>query len=268
MLNEVLSEIKHASSNEDEVIRLKLLAALNTLSDINCIDNEKENVIKFIIEQISILLQTSKRYNPDILIFASICFYISPQLYKFLRQSRYILLPHPNTIRNINLKHNVDPKQEQMDCNFLLYTKQKFRFLNESDKKVVLLIDEIHVKSYFDYKGGNLTGMAYNNSGADSSVHAFMISSILSSYKDIVHMLPVHTLTASALHSFIEQVIIGLERIGFFVIGIITDNNAINSKAVSLFSSSKKIQIVYPHPVDKKRPLFFLIDSVHIIKCV
>ena len=65
------------------------------------------------------------------------------------------------------------------------------------------------------------------------------------------------------------KTITSLETIGFRVLtdfDVITDDNAINSKAMSLFSSPPKQSIVYPHPSDNSRFLFFILDSVHILK--
>ena len=51
----------------------------------------------------------------------------------------------------------------------------------------LLLIDEIHLKPYFDYKGGNVVGSANNTNEVAASAFAFMLSSVLSNYKDVIH---------------------------------------------------------------------------------
>ncbi|XP_055928711.1 uncharacterized protein LOC129959843 [Argiope bruennichi] len=125
----------------------------------------------------------------------------------------------------------------------------------------------MHVKPYFDYKGGNISGFSYNSENAATSVVTFMINSISSSYKDVVHILPVNKIAADVLHAFIKKIIIGLENIGFKVICVVTDNNSVNQKAMSQFASpSQSYSILYPHPVNKERPLFFMIDTVHLLK--
>ena len=75
-------------------------------------------------------------------------------------------------------------------------------------------------------------------------------------------------MNAEYLFNWIKKVIIGLEEIGFKVICVSTDNNAINKKALSYFSSPAKLSIVYQHPVDMTRPLFFMFDAVHLLKCI
>ncbi|KAF8784301.1 hypothetical protein HNY73_009998 [Argiope bruennichi] len=118
--------------------------------------------------------------------------------------------------------------------------------------------NEMHIKSYFDYKGENISGFSYISENAATSVMTFTINSISSSYKDVVHILPVNKIVADALHTFIKKLIIGLENIGFQVICVVTNNNSINQKAMSQFAlPSRSYSIVYPHPVNNERPLFF-----------
>ncbi|GBM57279.1 hypothetical protein AVEN_58589-1 [Araneus ventricosus] len=141
-------------------------------------------------------------------------------------------------------------------------------FKGDKDKTISLMIDEIHLRPTYDYVGGKLYGMSYNSSNAATSAFVFMVQSLLSSYKDVAHILPVSTLTAEMFHSFLNKVIVGLETIGFKVIVVVTDNNAINKKAVSLFANPPKLKIRYTNPVYSERDFFFIFDTVHILKCV
>ncbi|KAF8785223.1 hypothetical protein HNY73_010795 [Argiope bruennichi] len=56
----------------------------------------------------------------------------------------------------------------------------------------------MHTKPYFDYKGRNISGFSYNSENATTSVMTFMINSISSSYKDVLHILPVNKIAADA----------------------------------------------------------------------
>ncbi|GBO00858.1 hypothetical protein AVEN_54837-1 [Araneus ventricosus] len=58
---------------------------------------------EFFLEQLHLLKCKPERYrySPNILVFASLLFYMSPQAYKFLRNSHYMILPDPSTIRKI-----------------------------------------------------------------------------------------------------------------------------------------------------------------------
>lgn len=85
-------------------------------------------------------------------------------------------------------------------------------------------------------------------------------------FKEVVHIVPVHTANFEMLFKIVKDVILGLEKLGFKVICVITDNNAINRKAMSFFAIPHKLSFVYHHPNSSNRPLFFLTDSVHIFK--
>lgn len=243
---------------------VKLLKDLESVSSIS----EKLN-INFIIEQMSLIFinKHQNRYSSDFLILSSLVASISPHAYNFLRNSGVLVLPHPSTLKRLFVSYNLNPKSER-DENFLFYVKQKFRLLSSEDKTVVLMMDEIHLKSFLDYKGGNVLGMSFNCTEAANSAYVFMIKSIQSSYKDVVAIMPVKTLNSDTLYSFLKDVLIGLENIGYNVICIISDNNSINRKAVSNFSTPPTVKFVYPHPCDISKKLFFMIDSVHILKCI
>ena len=88
--------------------------------------------------------------------------------------------------------------QEQHN-NFLMYIKNKFKLLVQQDTTVSLLVDEIHLKLYIDYKGGNIAGLSDNSNEAATSAFAFMLSSVFAQYKDVVHVMPTKCLKAETL---------------------------------------------------------------------
>ena len=224
--------------------------------------------LKFICEQLHFMTKKRLSYSPEFIVFSSLMYNCSPQGYRLLRNVGYLILPCYSTVRLLSLSHSMSPVPEQQNCHFLSYIKNKFKFLTQNDMTVSLMIDEIHIKQYFDYKGGNIVGSAFNCDEAAKSAFVFMISSVCSQFKDVVHILPVKTLKAEILFTFIKDIVIGLEKIGFRVISVVTDNNSINKKAMSFFANPPQLSIVYPHPSLKSRPLFFLFDAVHLLKCI
>ncbi|GBM74683.1 hypothetical protein AVEN_58521-1 [Araneus ventricosus] len=244
----VLDNVKNVSCGFKEKVGIKgtlqlicdLLKTLVNNSDVN------SEAVNFLMEQVAFLGSNkfALRYSSDIMIFSSLMYTISPSAYRFLRQSGYLVLPHPNTINHVCTKYSVSPKFEQMDSYFLLYIKQKFKYLEEKDKVVILMLDEVHIKEYFDYKGGSISGMSYDSETSASSAQVFIVKSIVSQYKDVVHVLPVHTISGNVLHEFIKK------------------------REVELFIDPPELSYCYPHPVDKSRPLFFVVDPVHLFKCI
>ncbi|KAG8177463.1 hypothetical protein JTE90_008647 [Oedothorax gibbosus] len=107
--------------------------------------------------------------------------------------------------------------------------------------------------------------MAYDESNSASSAYVFMRISLFP-YEDVAHILPVGTLPAETFFAIIKKVVVGLESIGYIVIAVVTDNNAINAKAMRVFSTPPELKIQYDNPASPDRSLFFLIDSVHLLK--
>ena len=62
-----------------------------------------------------------------------------------------------------------------------------------------------------------------------------MLSSVFSQYKDVEHVMPTKRLKAENLFDIIKR-IIGLVEIGFQVLFIITDDNAINKNLYLSFA--------------------------------
>lgn len=274
---------------------------LDFLQNKNDKARDKDKTIRFLKSQIGLCVESREhhRFDSETMIIASMLLFISPHAYKFLRSSGLIVLPHPNTIKNLCSNVNVNP---QSSC-FLSYIKEKQKSLKSNDCYITVMVDEIHIKPYVDYKGGNIVGVAYDSTNLASTAHVFMIQSLCSSFKDVVHILPVNKMDGNKLFEIIKTVILGLETIGFKVVAIVTDNNKINHRAVSEFAipesntskcnqsvtpsisrqgtmlperqintikkiPKKKRSFVYPHPSDKSRPLFYINDTVHIFKCI
>lgn len=199
--------------------------------------------------------------------FSSILHSTSPHAYNFARSASTLTLPHPSTLRRVCSKYGGDPIKEQNEANFLSYIRERVKCMQPHEKTVTLMVDEIHIKPYFDYKAGSIVGSAANSEEAATTAHVFMLQSLLSSNKDVLHILPVSRMTAEILHEFCKKVILEVESMGLRVIAVITDNNSLNRKMMSFFAEKQEVSIVYPHPADKNRPLFYVVDPVHILKC-
>lgn len=242
----------------------------NVLKSFQNLDNKIVHALDFICEQLT-LLTTAKeryRYSSSTTILCSILYTISPHAYKYLRDYGSLILPHPQTIKGICNKHMTDPHMDEKNM-FLTYARNVFGMLKDHERFVILLFDEIHIDPFMDYKGGNIAGTAVNNNNSlASSAFTFMITSVCSSFKEVVHIAPVSKINSEMLHNFIKTIIENLEEIGYVVFCTISDNNAINGKAMSHFSATDQLSIVYPHPIDNQRPLFYLFDTVHLLKCV
>ncbi|XP_077484882.1 uncharacterized protein LOC144094883 [Amblyomma americanum] len=259
---EVTKESKHT-----KVLQFvgSLLADLIEDSDTT---KEQSSLLKFLVEQIELLLAKQHVYSAELLVFASILNSISPHAYHFTRAASRIILPHPSTLRRVCSNYKADPLVEQNQPHCLSYIRERVKSMKDHEKTVTLMIDEIHIKPYFDYKGGTIVGSSVHSTEPATTAHVFMVQSLLSANKDVIHILPVSKLSAEILHEHAKNIIINVEKMGLKIIAVITDNNALNRKMMSLFATSPQVSIVYPHPADNARPLFYVVDPVHLLKCI
>lgn len=77
------------------------------------------------------------------------------------------------------------------------------------------MMDEIHLKACFDYKGGFIAGAADKNWCPAKIANVFMVQSLLSNHKNIVHIMPVAPINANILQEFLKKLITDLELTGF-----------------------------------------------------
>ena len=93
-----------------------------------------------------------------------------------------------------------------------------------------------------------------------------MVSSILSKNKEVVAIVPVKNLNAESLKKMIVDVLKLLHKTGFMVLTIMADNNRINRNAFTTLYNGT-LQPMIHNPVSG-RPLFFLFDTIHLMKCI
>ncbi|XP_040357744.1 uncharacterized protein LOC121047009 [Ixodes scapularis] len=226
--------------------------------------------IRFLREQES-LFQAKKqrrRYSADFMVFCCILFTISPHAYAYIRSHGRLTLPHPMTIRPVCSSYGMSFQQEHQSEAFLSYMAKRISDLKDDQRFVTVMVDEIHIKPYFEYKGGHITGAALNLNEAANCALVFMVRSLKCKFKEVAHIVPVHRLDAEFPHKMLKDVICGLEKNGYCVVCVVSNNNSVNRKAMSHFESPASNRIVYQHPSNPARPLFFVIDPVHILKCI
>ena len=82
------------------------------------------------------------------------------------------------------------------------------KYLKQHELLVTLQLDEIHIKPKLTYQNGKLIGNSGNNiTGYANRIHTFMISSVLSSNKDVVALLPEQKMTNQDLYHMTNEVV-------------------------------------------------------------
>ena len=100
-----------------------------------------------------------------------------------------------------------------------------------------------------------------------TTVQAFMLCSLLSSNTDMAALVPVKNINGKFLKDLTVDVMRMVENAGFKVVCLISDNNRINGNTFAALAGDKLVSHI-DHPLDSNRKLFFLFDSVHLMKCV
>ncbi|KAH9364462.1 hypothetical protein HPB48_021724 [Haemaphysalis longicornis] len=95
-------------------------------------------------------------------------------------------------------------QQEHRSETFLSYM-ERISDLKDDQRFVTVMVDEIYIKSYFDYKRGNITGVALNQNEAANS-------------KKLHTSCQLHKLGVEFLHKTLKDVICGPQEIGYRVV--------------------------------------------------
>lgn len=256
-------EIKSLSLNEQVSCAVEILKyCLNEVTDEKLYVN-----ISFLMEQLSLITSKQLRYSPNMLFWACKLYYTYPAAYSLISDSNVIKLPNQSYLRKLSTSLSYDSNLSSVN-QVLSYLKKKAELLDDHEKVVALLLDEIYITPSVSYKSGNIVGVSENVSNEEAStVQTFMISSIFSKNKDVLALIPVKNLTAEQLHAYTLKVLQILHEYGYTVLALISDNNRINRKMFELMCGGE-IKPCINNPFNCNQMLFFLFDTCHLIKCI
>lgn len=228
---------------------------------------EENEFLKFCVEQLNLSQKPkNNRYYGNKTMILACCLYVhSVSAYNALRKCALIFLPHPRTLQKFicNYKLASSPLES---CQYL---KNRVKYLKPHELLVSLLMDEIYVQPQISFKCGEIYGSSvFDAETCAKTALVYMVSSLLSKYVDVVAIVPVANITAEQLKTFTENVLTMVESTGFKVVSLIADNNSVNRKAYELFTPNKTLQASIVHPLDSSRKLFFMFDTVHMLKSI
>ena len=119
------------------------------------------------------------------------------------------------------------------------------------------------------YQNGKLIGNSGNNITRQANrIQTFMISSVLSSNKDVVALIPVQKMTNQDIYHMTKEVVKNASICGYRIICILSDNNVVNRK---MFMNLSGTNCLVPHinnPINPDHEIYLLFDTVHLLKCI
>lgn len=226
-------------------------------------ENEERRKINFIAEQLKLGRQNKyvRHYSPQLIILSYLLHASSPAAYNTILDQNVMCFPSVKTLSKVTKQLNGNTGLDNM-----AYLKLRVSKLNEFERTVVLIIDEIYVAKRVEYTGGQVQGLTADGTVA-STLLCFMVKSLVSRYKDVVAIYPVANLTASKQNECYNEVIKSLNSVGFCVVAISVDNATTNRKFFTDFLCGGTLRTSITN-VETGQPIFLIFDPVHDLKNV
>ena len=165
--------------------------------------DDKQQTVMFLAEQLRLLNAKPKgrRYSTDTLIRAFTWYHKSTACY--LTIQRLFCLPSLRLLRDVASHLNTGG-----DNSSYKYLRNKVKYLKQHELLVTHQLDEIHIKPKMTYQNGKLIGNSGNNITRQANrIQTFMISSVLSSNKDVVALIPLQKMTNQDLYHMTKEVV-------------------------------------------------------------
>ncbi len=227
-LANILAKCKSLSASNDECdLNLlidsaqALLERFIALAGCNESYSNALGMVEFVAEQLSLcqISEYRRRYSPNLLVTAFLWHMTSRALYVRLRE--LFFLPTVRRLQQISSGTAVTPSVVDIE-----YLKIRASSLQDNQKTVLLIIDEVYVASRIELVDGKLVGVT-DNGGLAKTVLVFMVQSIRTKYRDVVKVVPVENLTTSLLLEQFTSVLRSISNI-FHVIAVSMDNHVVN----------------------------------------
>ena len=228
-------------------------------------DTERAKKIQFFLEQWTLLFKPRKgrRYSNETIAQAVIWYKTSPNLYKQILASGVVSLPSVRHVRRLSSALTVDLELTEST---IVYLKARFAKLNEREKNIATVLDEVITNQRAEYVGGNFFGV--NGSGVTKKLLGIMIKSVGGKFCDMVAMQPVVTCDSEMMKKIFMNVLKAITEIGFSTCAVVVDGNRLNMKFYrqELYGGTMGSAIINPFKTEDK--IFPVFDSVHIFKCL
>ncbi len=263
VLLNILAFLKNVEVEKKQSIEDSIEDACKML-DIVCQKNDTSNIVTkvaFLVEQLRLAAKAPKqrRYGGSVLSMAYHWHQKSPALYRTILAEDVLSLPSASHLKRLSTAISVDLGFSESTKTYL---KARERKLNDQEKIVGIVMDEVYSQKKVEYMNGKFFGKETGHH--TKTILAVMISSVAGKYKDIVALLPLSGISAEIMEKLFFQILKGLGEIGFQVCHTSLDGHAVNIKFYKLLSAGD-IQSSIKNP-NSDQQIFLLFDTVHLFK--
>ena len=223
------------------------------------------------------------RWHPAMIRWCIALFAKSPAAYRVLKKSKFLFLPHENTLREYTnfttACSGINPKSIER-----LVTDFGLKEIDDFKQNVAILFDEIKVKSGFVFKDGHLIGFCelgsvneeFNNferamSETDeppaeaTHILTVMVRGIFSQLEAVLAHYPSVGFTSYQLYWVIWDAVAVAEAIGLKVRALVSDGASPNRKFYRHIAQDNEYFTVNRFTTDNRR-LFLISDAPHLMK--
>jgi hypothetical protein len=256
----------------------KMCDLLTELKKKNFINSEIQNVLStrfsgvlFTIiqnEDLNMDKKNAKRFDSDILEFASTLNFLSPKAYKYAR--KHLCLPTVTTLR-----------RHQSVSGNPGWSAESFQALSEHESKdggCVIIFDAMHLKEHAQFVkvSGGYKAFGYIDHGngpdengtlANESL-VFIAVGLLKAWRfPLSYFLTRGALTAVQQHALVKEAIIRLHDIGVTVRAIVCDGTSANIATLEMFRGCHLPDTPwFEHPRLEAVRIFATLDASHMVK--
>ena len=157
----LMARVKSWSQDvQSRPLKLNIEMAINSLEDglENMEDNQSDEYrkISFIIEQLKLICKPKhgRHYSPQLTIMSYRMQSTSSAAYKVLLEENVLCIPSTSTLAKVTRRLDTST-----GLNNAAYLKLRVSKLNEFDRNVILMIDEIYIAKRVEYSGEEVQGL-------------------------------------------------------------------------------------------------------------
>lgn len=213
-------------------------------------------------------LSKSAKYNNNEKEISQNIFYRSQSAYKFLRDGLGFRLPHISSLYRWAPVKGIQPGYVN---NAHLYLKSKFALLNQRERCVVLIFDEIRIRQNLTYNILNDLIDGFEDLGAKrnrifaNEICVFMVNGLFDSWKSVLnYFVSANGVNGANLSEIIRNNLKICQDLGLKVCAVVCDQGPNNRKAYQILGVSEE----KPFTIFNDEKIFCFYDFPHLLKSI
>lgn len=222
--------------------------------------------------------RSKRKYSANVRLFCLTMHFYSPRAYEYLRSVFNSNLPAKRTLQYWYTSINGEPgfTEEAFDA---LRQRAEIEKLNGKPLLVGMIHDEISIRKHSQWDSANQEFLGHITAGKPTEYEScsplckealvIIVCGIGDSFKTPIGYFLSNGLCAEEKSAIINEALCRLNKAGVIIVSMSFDGHASNIAAVKAlgvdYNNNKPF---FPNPFDKKRNIYVVLDSPHMLKLV